>query len=111
MYELSDRLIIAKRISELRSLGNITQEKMAELIDVSYSTYLKIEHGSQNLTIKHLVNIAKVLKVSTDMLLFGCSADEKYGFDDYIKTAKFFSDSSIKDMQTIFKNISKLKNE
>jgi transcriptional regulator with XRE-family HTH domain len=109
MYDLSHRTEIAKRIGAIRSAKGITQEIMAELIDASYSTYTKIEHADQNLTLKHLVNIARVLEVSADMILFGVSADRKHDYEDFIQYAKFFGKENLNNLKISIENIERLK--
>jgi len=109
MYNLSDKQEIAERIRELRSAKNITQEKMAELVDVSYSTYMKIEHAGQNLTIKHLVNIARVLDVSTDLILFNHSENDEKLYSDLIETLQF--ESKMLDLKASIDDILNLRKE
>ena len=109
MYDLANRMEIAKRISKIRSVKKITQEKMAELVDVSYTTYTKIEHGSQNLTIKHLVNIARVLEVSTDLILFEHSPQDKLIYADLINTLEF--EAKLNDVKNSINDILKMKNK
>ena len=109
-YTDSDKLEIAKRISGLRSAKKITQEKMAELIDVSYATYMKIEHGGQNLTIRHLFNISRVLGISTDILLFGeIDKTNNLNFDEYIKLSEIFSEESLEETAKKIMTILKIK--
>ena len=108
MYDLANRMEIAKRINRIRSAKKITQEKMAELVDVSYTTYTKIEHGGQNLTVKHLVNIARVLELSTDLILFEHSPQDKLIYTDLINTFEF--ESKLSDVKNSIDDILKMKN-
>ena len=109
-YTDSDKLKIAKRISELRSAKKITQEKMAELIDVSYATYMKIEHGGQNLTIRHLFNISRVLEISTDILLFGeIDKANDLNFDEYITLSEIFDEEALEETAKKILTILKIK--
>ncbi len=60
---------LGKRIREERKKLNLTQEKLAELVNVS-TTYIGfIERGERTLTLSKLVTIANVLGVSVDYLL------------------------------------------
>ena len=43
---------------------------MAERLDISYSTYQRMESGRNNITIRHLEKLHKVW-VSSDYILFG----------------------------------------
>ena len=56
---------ILERIKQIRNLKGIKQEYIAMQIEVSQSTYSKIEKGSQKLTFEMLQNIAQVLGIST----------------------------------------------
>lgn len=44
----------AKRLKSVRDRHHLTQEKMAERLDISYSTYQRMESGRNNITIEHL---------------------------------------------------------
>ena len=46
----------AKRLKSVRNKNQLTQEKMAERLNVSYSTYQRMESGRNNITIAHLKN-------------------------------------------------------
>ena len=46
----------AKRLKSVRDRQHLTQEKMAERLDISYSTYQRMESGRNNITIEHLEN-------------------------------------------------------
>jgi transcriptional regulator with XRE-family HTH domain len=99
---------ISNRIKNFRIIKKISQEKMAELLDITYSNYVKIENAYQNVTIKHLMGISKILGVSADILLFG-EIDETNGlnFDDFIAYANIFSreelEQSVEKMQRLLK--------
>lgn len=53
-----------KRIKELRLKQGITQEKLAEMIDVDRSYMGFIERGERNPTLEKMRKIAKALKVN-----------------------------------------------
>ncbi|WP_395065192.1 helix-turn-helix domain-containing protein [Flavobacterium sp.] len=62
---------IGKRIREIRKDKNISIEKMAEMLKVSYSTYQRIENGETNSWALHLEEISTVLEVSIEDILLG----------------------------------------
>lgn len=68
----------AKRLKSVRNRNQLTQEKMAERLDVSYSTYQRMESGRNNITIAHLEKLNKEFGVSADYILFGKVADRKH---------------------------------
>ena len=68
----------AKRLRGVRTSYRLTQEKMAERLDVSYSTYQRMESGRNNITITHLEKLYKEFGVSSDYILFGKIGDKKH---------------------------------
>ena len=61
---------IGKRIREYRKLKKLSQEQLAEKINISTTHMSHIETGSTKLSLQVLVDIAKVLNVNTDDLIF-----------------------------------------
>lgn len=64
-----DGKAMGKRIKAARQKAGLTQEKLAEIIDVSVVHISNMESGTGNPSLNTLVNIANVLGVSTDELL------------------------------------------
>ncbi len=62
---------MANRIKERRIELNFTQEEASELIELSYSSYTKIENAFQSPSLDTLISISKVLDISIDYLIFG----------------------------------------
>jgi transcriptional regulator with XRE-family HTH domain len=60
---------LGKRIREERQKLNLTQEKIAESIDISDSYIGQIERGERSLTLDTLVRLANKLGVTVDYLL------------------------------------------
>jgi transcriptional regulator with XRE-family HTH domain len=61
--------MFAKRIRDLRNKKGLSQEKLARLANVSFTTVVKIESGeSKHPTIQTMAGIAKVLGISLDDL-------------------------------------------
>jgi transcriptional regulator with XRE-family HTH domain len=67
-------------IKKIRELKNLTREFVAAELKMSTSGYGKIERGDVDLTVSKLIEIANVLKVSTEFI---------FKFD----TSIFFNDS------------------
>ncbi|MBQ2923304.1 MAG: helix-turn-helix transcriptional regulator [Tyzzerella sp.] len=64
-----DRIILGKRIREERQKLNLTQEVLAEDIDLTTSYVGQIERGERNLTLECLVRVSNRLGVTVDYLL------------------------------------------
>lgn len=62
---------IGKRIREIRKDKNISIEKMAENLNVSYSTYQRIETGETNSWANHLETISSILDVPIEEIVVG----------------------------------------
>lgn len=75
--------------SKRKSIG-LTQEQLAEKIDLSPTHISNIETGKAKLSLPALVLICDVLKCSTDELLFGCIKDSatlyELEFHEYLKS-------------------------
>lgn len=70
-----DRKILGKRIREERIRIGLTQEQLAEYIDVS-TTYIGfIERGERSVTLEKLALLAECFHVSIDSLLREISTD------------------------------------
>lgn len=57
------------KIQYFRELRNLTQEQMADKLNIAVSTYGKIERGETNLVHKQLRKIADILEVELHQLL------------------------------------------
>lgn len=57
------------RLKEIREARGITQEGLAEALEVSYSTVQKWEHGNRELTGRRLKQLASYLDCSVDEIL------------------------------------------
>ena len=62
---------IGKRISERRKQMGLTQEKLAEQMDVSIQMISNLERGVKAIRIDNLVRLSQILNVSTDYILTG----------------------------------------
>lgn len=62
---------IGKRISERRKQLGLTQERIAEVMDVSIQMISNLERGNKAIKIDNLIKISEILGVSTDYILTG----------------------------------------
>lgn len=63
------------RLREARRRAGLTQEKMADLMDISLYGYQKYELGESMPTIDNLLKLSHILGVTTDYLL--CNDDRR----------------------------------
>ena len=62
---------VGKRLRDIRTQLNLTQEQFAEKLDISTQLYKKMELGENNITINTLNKMKSKLNFSADYLLFG----------------------------------------
>ena len=71
---------IGKRIKQARINRGLTQEEMAEILDLSVTHYQNIEYGKYNIGNKHLAKICNLFNLSADYILFN-KETAKMNFD------------------------------
>ena len=76
-----DYNVIGRRIKTARVEQNLTQEELADKIDVSVAFMSRLERGSSKINLKRLTQIAETLNVSPGYLLTGSNATSK----DYLR--------------------------
>ncbi|MBD5444288.1 MAG: helix-turn-helix transcriptional regulator [Lachnospiraceae bacterium] len=62
---------IGRRIKTERKELGYTQEKLAEIVNVSPHYIYEIERGLKAMSLETLINISAALEISTDYILFG----------------------------------------
>lgn len=65
---------VGKRISDLRKSYGYTQEKLAEMAEISIQFLIQIEHGKKTMKIGTLRKLAAALSVSSDYIINGTDA-------------------------------------
>jgi len=59
-YEgMADEFELASAVIEARALASLTQEELADRMDVNQSLVARIESGDQNTTVKTLLGVAE----------------------------------------------------
>ena len=78
---LPDYDIIGKRIKTSRLEAGITQEELANKLNVSVAYVSRVERGGAAINLKRLIEIADILKVTASYLLSGSNVTAK----DYLR--------------------------
>jgi len=79
-----DYNIIGERLKKARLEKKLTQEKLAEKIDVSVAFLSRIERGSSQINLKRLSQICEILGKSEGEILNGAiSSSRNYLNDDF----------------------------
>lgn len=60
---------LCERLIELRKKANLSQEKLAEILDVSRQAVSKWETGASNPDIHHIIRLGEIYHVSIDDIL------------------------------------------
>lgn len=75
-----DYNIIGERLKKARIDKNMTQEKLAEQIDVSVAFLSRVERGTSHINLKRLTQICEIFGVSEGSILNGVSSNS----DNYL---------------------------
>lgn len=62
---------MGKRIQNRRKQLALTQEQLAEMMNVSIQMVSNLERGNKAIRIDNLVNLSQLLQISTDYILTG----------------------------------------
>jgi len=107
--DLQEQMEIAERLQLLRNAKGFTQKDMAELLEMSYHTYVKLENASHGITTKNLIKVCRILNVSADLILFGFTGNDNINFAEYIRCARLLSDDGIGEIEDGVALIKKLR--
>jgi len=81
--------IIGERLKQARINKKLTQEKLAEQLDVSVTFLSRIERGSSFINLKRLNQICEILEISEGEILNGtstnCSSYLSQDFNNLLK--------------------------
>ncbi len=66
-----DFSLIGSRIRQVRKAQGYTQEKIAEMINISTKNFSQLECGKMGVSVATLAALCKALDVSADYVLFG----------------------------------------
>ena len=75
-----DYIALGQRIRDLRRKRGLTQEKLAELVDLSVPYISHLERGTKKPSLAVLIRLAECLGVTVDRLLSGNQAKDTTAF-------------------------------
>lgn len=70
---------IGKRIQNRRKQLMITQEQLADMMNVSIQMVSNLERGNKAIRIDNLINLSQILDISTDYILTGKATTDDIG--------------------------------
>ena len=100
-----DYSIIGQRINKARKAKSLTQEQLAEKIDVSIAFLSRIERGNSQINLKRLSQMSIALNVPIEKILNGTTMEN----ENYLnKEFQELLDKCSKDKQRLIYNIAKI---
>lgn len=76
-----DYTVIGQRIKQARLAKNLTQEDLAEKIDISVAFLSRVERGNSHINLKRLNQLCGLLDVTEGYVLNGASSNSKNYLD------------------------------
>lgn len=95
-----DYKVIGERIKKARKEKHLTQEQLAEKIDVSIAFLSRIERGSSHINLKRLSQICDLLDVTEGDILNGTSSKSNKYLD--FEFANLLKDCSSEKQRLIY---------
>ena len=77
-----DYKIIGNRIKKERKQSKLSQEELAEILDISSSFQSRMERGATKISLDMLDRISEALHISLSLLVTGVTDSSKYFLDD-----------------------------
>ena len=100
-----DYYAIGQRIRKFRKAHRLSQDELAERIGISVTHMSHIETGNTKLSLPVLVDIAGVLSVHTDDLLFEtASAERSVAMDAIVQTLNGCSAQQLRILEDILES-------
>ena len=101
-----DYSIIGSRIKQARIAKNLTQEDLANQIDISVAFLSRVERGNSHINLKRLNQICNLLEVSEGYVLNRSSSDsENYLEEDFALLLKSVPPKTQKLIYNVAKTI------
>lgn len=96
-----DYAVIGERLKKTRIERKLTQERLAERLDVSVAFLSRIERGNSHINLKRLSQICSLLGVTEGYILNGASStSQNYLNEDF---ANLLKDCSSEKQKLIYK--------
>ena len=87
MAEIYNRLEAGERLRSKRKNIGWSQERAAEMMNLSAKYYADIERGTCGMSIETLITLCNVYQMSADMILFGEESSKRF-IDDKVENAR-----------------------
>ena len=105
-----DYSVIGRRIKEARNNQNLTQEELADELNISVAFLSRVERGNSHINLKRLNQLCDLLDVSEGYLLNGASSSsENYLDKEFTDLIKSVSPEKQKLIYNVAKTIAETK--
>ncbi len=74
-----DNLTIKENLRRIRKARRLTQEEMANMLDISLTAYRDLEKGDTNIINSNILKIAELLETSTEEIVLGYRPSQTEG--------------------------------
>lgn len=99
---------MGKRLKVERKKYHLTQENIAEMLDISVKHYSEVERGITGLSVENIIKISNILNLTTDYLLKGITITDKDSFLNFLNNLS--NEDSI-ELLNIIRLIQEYKNK
>ena len=82
------KIKMGMRLKQKRKMHKLTQEQMAEKLNVSVKHYGSVERGQAGLSIENLIEVCNILGTDLNYLILGEEAEKDY-FPEKVKELYF----------------------
>ncbi len=100
-----DYQLIGQRIASCRKKNYVTQERLAEHLDVSVTYISKIERGKTQLSLERLVQISQYLNISPTELLYGNSLDTSHAISELSSLLKQCPEEALSLIKSLIEDV------
>jgi len=97
--------LISKKIKKARNEKNLTQEELAEKLDVTVSYICQVERGKKKFNLKRIVEISKILEKPIDYFIDGYEPENDDTISEIISLLNKMSYAKLKLSLEFIKNI------
>lgn len=102
-----DYIMLGKQIREIRRQRHLTQEKLAEKVDLSVPYISHLERGTKKPSLAVLVRLAESLDVTLDRLLSGNQTTDEVAY--YSEVQEILGDCSVLERVVLTEIVSAAK--
>ena len=98
---------IGQRIRKARKVADLSQEQLAEKVNISITHMSHIETGNTKLSLPVLADIAQTLQVKTDSLLFETAETDYSRCEELAEMTKECSDKEMQLLADVLRSCKK----